>query len=75
MIEPTLPNKTSQERLGMFEAFTKHGHIFPQMASNTETPLKDVISQGEYTTLASPIPYLTSLAYVNVNEPAQIRSS
>ena len=36
--------------------------MFPHMNSNTETPLKDVISQVESTTLASPIPYLTPLA-------------
>jgi hypothetical protein len=32
------------------------------MTSNTETPLKDVTTQGESTALASPIPYLTPLA-------------
>jgi len=60
--EPTLPGNTLQETLAMFESFMKHGHMFPHMTSNNETPLKDVTTQGEYTAVASPIPYLTPLA-------------
>jgi hypothetical protein len=40
----------------------KHGHTFPQLFSNTETPVKDVTIQGESTALAIPIPSLTPLA-------------
>jgi hypothetical protein len=60
--EQTLPGKTLQETLAMFEAFMKHGHVFPQITSNTETPLKDISTQGESTALTSPIPSLTPLA-------------
>jgi hypothetical protein len=61
-MQPILPIKTLQEKLAMFKSFMKHGHIFPQMTSNTETPLKYVTSQGESNALALPIPYLTRLA-------------
>jgi hypothetical protein len=60
--EPTIPGKTLQETLAMFEYFKKHGHVFPQMTSNTENPLKDVTTQGASTALASPIPSLNPLA-------------
>jgi hypothetical protein len=40
----------------------KHGHVFPQITSNTETPLKYISTQGESTALTSPIPSLTPLA-------------
>jgi hypothetical protein len=40
----------------------KHGLNFPQLFSNTETPMKDVTTQGESTALANPIPSLTPLA-------------
>jgi hypothetical protein len=39
----------------------KHGHTFPQLNSNTETHVKDVITQGESTALAISIPSLTPL--------------
>jgi hypothetical protein len=58
----TLPGKSLHETLAMFESFMKHGHIFPQMTSNTENPINDVTAQGESTALASPIPSLTPLA-------------
>ena len=40
----------------------KHGLNFPQLFSNTETPMKDVTTQGESNALANPIPSLTPLA-------------
>jgi hypothetical protein len=57
-----IPGKTDLESLALFEAFMKHGHAFPQLFSNTETPVKDVTIQGESTALAIPIPSLTPLA-------------
>jgi hypothetical protein len=60
--EQTLPGKTSQEKMPMFEAFMKHGHVFHQITSNTETTLKYINIQGESNTLTSPIPSLTPLA-------------
>jgi hypothetical protein len=58
----TLPGKTFEETFVLFEAFMKHGHTFPQLTSKTEIPIKDVTTQGEYTTLAISIPSLTHLA-------------
>jgi len=60
--EQTLPGKNLQETLAMFEAFMKHGHVFHQITSNTETTLKYINIQGESNTLTSPIPSLTPLA-------------
>jgi hypothetical protein len=62
IIGSTLPGKTFEETFALFEAFMKNGHTFPHLTSNTETPIKDVTTQGESTTLAISIPYLTSLA-------------
>jgi hypothetical protein len=58
----SIPGKSDQELLALFEAFMKHGHNFPLLLSNTETPVKDVTNQGESTALISPIPSLTPLA-------------
>jgi hypothetical protein len=45
----------------MFKAFMKHGHVFPQISSNTKTPLKDIYTQGKSTTITSHIPSLTHI--------------
>jgi hypothetical protein len=58
----SIPGKTDQELLALFEAFMKHEHNFPLLFSNTETPMKDVTNQGESIALTSPIPSLTPLA-------------
>ena len=60
--EQNLTGKTLQETWEMFEAFMKHGHIFPQITSNTETPLKDISTQGKSIALTSPTTFLTPLA-------------
>jgi hypothetical protein len=41
-----MPGKTLQETWAMFEAFMKHGHVFPQIVSNTETSLKIFLLKG-----------------------------
>jgi len=46
----------------MFESFIKHGHIFSQITSNIETPLKYISTQGKSIALTSPITSLTPLA-------------
>jgi hypothetical protein len=56
--------KTNQDLLALFEAFMKHGHNFPLLLSNIETPMKDVTNQGEYVALTLPIPSLTPLEKV-----------
>jgi hypothetical protein len=58
----TILGKIDEESLAFFEAFMKHGHTFPQLFSNTKTPMKYVTIQGDQSTaLAIPIPSLTPL--------------
>jgi hypothetical protein len=58
----SIPGKNNQESLALFEAFMKHGHSFPQLLTNTKTPVKYITNQGESTALSIPIPSLTPLA-------------
>jgi hypothetical protein len=57
-----LGGKTLEETFVMFEALIMHQHIFPQMTSNIENPIKDVTTQGESTSLTIPIPALIHFA-------------
>jgi hypothetical protein len=47
MKEPTLPGKTLQKTIAMFQDFMKHGNVFPQITSNIETTLNYSTTQGE----------------------------
>jgi hypothetical protein len=58
----TILDKNYLESLSLFEPFMKHGHMFPQLFSNTETHMKDVTIQEKFTALAIPIASLTPLA-------------
>jgi hypothetical protein len=60
--EQNLLGKTLQETWEMFESFMKHGHVFRQITSNIEIPLKYISTQGESTALTFHIPSLTPLA-------------
>jgi hypothetical protein len=62
IIEISIPSKNNQESLALFEALMRHGHTFPQLLKNIETPVKEITNQGESTALTIPIPSLTPLA-------------
>jgi hypothetical protein len=57
----SIPSKSDQEFLALFKSFMKHGHNFPPLFPNTETPMKYFTNQEEFVALISPIPSLTPL--------------